>query len=158
MNEPWWESPCGFLCKYWWILLLVFLLALAAFFTRSLWLPAPAPTPSPTPNTGLVNVTVSQREVDLILRDNQSVDGDRITILVNGEVVKEDLTMNGTGTTVPITLKSGPNTVEVLALNEGSSSPNTVEVSISDVVSGPSLQISNGLLTGEKDGFTVEAP
>lgn len=39
MNEDWWENPVCFVCDYWWVLLIVVVLALTAFFTRDYWLP-----------------------------------------------------------------------------------------------------------------------
>ena len=39
MNAEWWEGPVRFMCAYWWVLLLVVVLALTAFFTRDYWLP-----------------------------------------------------------------------------------------------------------------------
>lgn len=157
MEEPWWETPTCWFCDYWWVLLAAVILALAAYFSRDIWLPQPSP--SPTPGVGLTNVTVSQREVELVLYDNgRSVDGDRVQLTVNGKVILADHTLTGEGTTVPITLDEGANQIVILALNEGDSSPNTVAVSISHVVDGPQMQLSNGLLTGQSDGFTVYAP
>ncbi len=40
MNAAWWEGIVRFICGYWWILLILVVLALAAYFTRDLWLPA----------------------------------------------------------------------------------------------------------------------
>ena len=40
MNAEWWEGMARFLCNYWWILLIILVLALTAYFTRDLWLPA----------------------------------------------------------------------------------------------------------------------
>lgn len=39
MNAEWWEGPVRFLCGYWWIFLILIVLALTAYFTRSVWLP-----------------------------------------------------------------------------------------------------------------------
>ena len=39
MNAQWWEGFARFLCGYWWILLIIIVLALAAFLMRSYWLP-----------------------------------------------------------------------------------------------------------------------
>ncbi len=39
MNAEWWEGPVRFICGYWWILLLLLVLSLAAYFTRGFWLP-----------------------------------------------------------------------------------------------------------------------
>lgn len=126
-----------------------------AYFTRQLWLPEFGLEPG----GGLEDVRVSQREVELSLTDNgNAVDGDRIRVSLNGEVVIEDHTLTGEGTLVTLDLKRGSNQVEILALNEGYSSPNTVEVAISHVIEGPSVQISDGLLTGAKAEFSIRAP
>ena len=39
MNETWWEGIVTFLCNYWWVILLIIVLALTAYFTRGYWLP-----------------------------------------------------------------------------------------------------------------------
>lgn len=39
MKEDWSEGPVCFLCDYWWILLIVLVLAITAYFTRDYWLP-----------------------------------------------------------------------------------------------------------------------
>jgi hypothetical protein len=39
MNAEWWEGLVRFICGWWWVLLLVLVLSLAAYFTRDLWLP-----------------------------------------------------------------------------------------------------------------------
>jgi len=39
MNEAWWEGIAAFLCRFWWVILLVVALALTAYFTRDYWLP-----------------------------------------------------------------------------------------------------------------------
>jgi hypothetical protein len=39
MNEDWSEGPVCFLCDYWWIFLIVLVLAITAYFTRDYWLP-----------------------------------------------------------------------------------------------------------------------
>jgi hypothetical protein len=39
MNEPMWEGPVCFLCNYWWVILLVIVLGVVAYFTSPYWLP-----------------------------------------------------------------------------------------------------------------------
>ena len=39
MNEVWWEGIVSFLCKFWWVILLIVALALTAYFARDYWLP-----------------------------------------------------------------------------------------------------------------------
>lgn len=40
MSEVWWESVASFMCKYWWVLLVIIVLAITAYFTRQYWMPA----------------------------------------------------------------------------------------------------------------------
>lgn len=155
MNKKWWETTACWFCDYWWLLLLSIILALALYFTRDLWLPALGLNAS----DGFVDVTVSQRKIDLELSDNGGeIDGDRIKLLLNGSVILADHTLTGEGTTISLDLKKGINQVVIQALNEGYSSPNTVYVAISHVIEGPSVQVSDGLATGEKSEFAIHAP
>jgi len=39
MNAEWWEGLVRFMCNFWWILLIILVLALTAYFTRDYWLP-----------------------------------------------------------------------------------------------------------------------
>jgi hypothetical protein len=110
------------------------------------------------PGPGLGDVTVSQRDITISVRDHASIDGDRIDLFVNGAKVLSDYTLTSSSHSVAVTLNSGENSVMVTALNEGSSSPNTVEVSVSHVVSGNPVQVSTGLLTGQSEGFKIHAP
>lgn len=155
MQKDWWESPVCWLCDYWWILLIAVILALTAYFTRDIWLPELGLNKS----DGLEDVRVSQRNIDLDLRDKgNAIDGDHIQIALNGEIALEDHTLTEEGTIVSLNLKRGSNQIVIVALNEGTSSPNTVEVAISHVVEGSSVQVSDGLHTGEQAEFNIRAP
>ena len=39
MNDEWWEGPTCFICDYWWVILIIIVLAVAAYFTSPYWLP-----------------------------------------------------------------------------------------------------------------------
>jgi hypothetical protein len=39
MIKKWWEDPLGFVCDYWWIFLILILLGLVIYFTRTTWMP-----------------------------------------------------------------------------------------------------------------------
>ena len=39
MNEEPFEGAICFLCNYWWVILIVVVLGITAYFTRDLWLP-----------------------------------------------------------------------------------------------------------------------
>lgn len=55
MDESLWEAPVCWLCDYWWVVLSAIILVLAAYFTRSYWLPLigmeDTPIVSATPNS-----------------------------------------------------------------------------------------------------------
>jgi hypothetical protein len=106
----------------------------------------------------LKEISVNQQEVQFTLRDTDIVDGDRVTLTLNGVTIVADLTLTGDGTIIPILLQQGENKVIVEALNEGTINPNTFELSITNVASGPSTQLSHGLRTGQSDGLIVDAP
>ena len=108
--------------------------------------------------TGFSDVTVSQTEVQISVRDNAAIDGDRIDLYVNDVKVMSDVTLTSSPHTVSVKLNSGENVVKVTALNEGDQSPNTVEVSISHVTQGTAVQISSGLSAGASASFKVIAP
>jgi hypothetical protein len=96
--------------------------------------------------------------IEISVRDNASVDGDRIDLFVNGKKVMGDVQLTSSPQTVRVKLNSGENTIQVTALNEGTHSPNTVEVRISNVTQGSAVQISAGLKTGQSSSFKVHAP
>ncbi len=106
----------------------------------------------------LQNVTVDSSNVTLTLRDPQFVDGDKINVLVNGQVVLENYFTQGRYQGFPITLNSGGNTVEILTQNEGVTSPMVAEISVSNVTSGPATQITPGMAKGNTASFTITAP
>jgi hypothetical protein len=110
------------------------------------------------PGPGFTDVTVSQRNIVISVRDNAAIDGDRIKLIVNGQVILPDITLGSDWYGVSVDLNPGENTVEVQALNEGYDSPNTVEVMVSHVVSGSPIQVSRGMYTGEIVSFKIHAP
>jgi hypothetical protein len=64
--------------------------------------------------------------------DHGQVDGDRVSVKVNGETIRTSITLTGYYTTFDIQLKSGQNRIDFTALNEGSASPNTAKFIIKD--------------------------
>jgi len=66
--------------------------------------------------------------VGIVARDHEYVDGDRIKIYLNGEVVEHNLLLDGTFKGINIDLVQGFNRIEFEALNQGSSGPNTAQV------------------------------
>ncbi len=88
--------------------------------------------------------------VTIMYRDHEYVDGDRVRIFVNGDIVKSSVYLSGGfgGFTFP--LQSGFNHIVFQALNQGCSGPNTAELQIYD--EGGNLISHNqwNLTTGRK--------
>lgn len=40
MQAAWWEGIVRFLDRFWWVIVLIVVLGLTAYFTRDLWMPA----------------------------------------------------------------------------------------------------------------------
>jgi len=69
--------------------------------------------------------------VKLTIWDNGQVDGDKISILLNGKYVLSDYTIAAGGKFMDITLSGNEmDTVQVIALNEGTLPPNTAAIQI----------------------------
>ncbi len=60
------------------------------------------------------------------------VDGDRVSILVNDQIVIQNLTLNSTFRGINLKLGEGFNKIDFIALNQGDSGPNTAELRIYD--------------------------
>ena len=80
----------------------------------------------------LGDLKTSEKTVILRCRDHEYVDGDRVKILVNGAIVHPNLTLSGNFYIVDIDLKEGLNEINFVALNEGTSSPNTAQLQVLD--------------------------
>lgn len=107
--------------------------------------------------SGLQDITVDSRNIQVRIRDHSSEDGDIISLELNGTTIAGPLTITNAGTVFPLTLQPGDNTLSVLAHNEGSSSPNTASMMITNVVKGPSSQ-KYSLKTGRRGTFKITAP
>ncbi|WP_299113340.1 hypothetical protein [uncultured Winogradskyella sp.] len=75
---------------------------------------------------------VDTKFVNIICRDHEYVDGDRVRIYVNDVVVRHNLYLTNSYRRVEVNLAQGKNTVEIEALNQGDSGPNTAEFLVYD--------------------------
>ena len=112
----------------------------------------------PGSNSGLTDVTVNTRHISITLTDDGSlVDGDRVDVFLNGvKVIDNHTLVGGAGTVFFLDLLSGSNELRVMALNEGTSSPNTAQLRISNVTVGAAVQ-SWRLLAGESGSLVIYA-
>ena len=78
----------------------------------------------------LGDFTTNSGSVTIMYRDHEYVDGDRVRIFVNGDIVKSSVYLTGSFNGFTFPLQSGFNRVVFQALNQGSSGPNTAELQI----------------------------
>lgn len=70
--------------------------------------------------------------VRFVCRDFGEVDGDRVRVYLNDQVVEQEIFLDGVYKAVTINLVSGFNKIEFQALNQGTSGPNTAEFKMFD--------------------------
>jgi len=88
-------------------------------------------------------------------RDHESVDGDRIRVYVNDDIVQSNVSLHGSFGGFMLNLVEGYNTIVFEALNQGKSGPNTAELHVYD---DNQMLISAGewnLTTGAKASVIV---
>ncbi|MDG2397216.1 MAG: hypothetical protein P8M03_06145 [Flavobacteriaceae bacterium] len=66
--------------------------------------------------------------VEIIFRDHEYFDGDRIQILVNDNIIVQNVLLEQSFKMLNMKLQAGFNKIDFLALNQGESGPNTAEV------------------------------
>ena len=93
---------------------------------------------------------VDTKFVNIVCRDHEYPDGDRVQIVVNGSIIKASLLLTSSYRRVEVDLVEGKNTVDIIALNQGESGPNTAEFVVYDggfVLYAASLSLQRLLLT-----------
>lgn len=93
---------------------------------------------------------VDTKFVNIVCRDHQYPDGDRVQILINDAVVKNNLLLTSSYRRVEVNLVDGKNTVDIIALNQGDSGPNTAEFVVYDDKGNVISSKEWNLLTGVK--------
>ncbi|MBU2927190.1 hypothetical protein [Winogradskyella psychrotolerans] len=93
---------------------------------------------------------VDTKFVNIVCRDHQYPDGDRVQILLNGSIVKHNLLLTGSYRRVEVNLAEGKNTIDIVALNQGESGPNTAEFVVYDDKGSVISSKEWNLLTGVK--------
>ncbi|MDT7828465.1 hypothetical protein RQM65_07310 [Pricia sp. S334] len=80
----------------------------------------------------LGDVKSSGKFVGIVCRDHEFVDGDRVRIWLNGNVVDPNTFLTGSFKGINVDLEEGFNRFEFEALNVGSSPPNTAQINVYD--------------------------
>jgi len=105
----------------------------------------------------LTDVTVGRRDVTITVWDHSNEDGDIINIYLNGKILKNKLRLTNKKQSFRVNLSGGQNRFEVEAVNEGSQSPNTATVEISNVTKGKPSQVYERK-SGQKTSMNLNAP
>lgn len=79
----------------------------------------------PVIDQDLGSIRTSSNRIKIICRDYQYPDGDKVTIYVNDEPVVVNLTLRRNYQAFSLPLDIGINKIKIVALNQGSSGPNT---------------------------------
>ena len=93
--------------------------------------------------------------VEIIFRDHEYFDGDRVRILVNDIVIIENVLLENSFKGLNYKLKSGFNKIDFLALNQGESGPNTAEIRVFNEQGGLVTSNQWNLATGVKATLIV---
>lgn len=103
----------------------------------------------------LGDVKTGAKFIGIICRDHEYVDGDRVKIYLNGEVVEPNILLSGSYKGINIDLTKGFNRIDFEALNQGSSGPNTAQVIITDDLGKIIHNNKWNLSTGSKASMVV---
>jgi len=85
-----------------------------------------------TTNQYLGDFKTKAEKVNVIYRDHQYPDGDRIRVFVNDDVIQPNVLLHTTYSGFKLDLQKGFNKIDFYALNQGTSGPNTAEFQILD--------------------------
>lgn len=80
----------------------------------------------------LGDVKTDSKFVGIVCRDHEFVDGDRVQIKANDQIVEPNLFLTASFKGINVDLDKGFNRLEFEALNQGSSGPNTAQVDVYD--------------------------
>ena len=96
----------------------------------------------------LGKIETDSKSIRIICRDHSYVDGDRVKLYVNEEVIRRSITLEGGYYSIDINLKEGFNRIDIEALNQGSSGPNTAEFKVLDEFGSVFADKEWNILTG----------
>ncbi|TAK44963.1 MAG: hypothetical protein EPO28_04165 [Saprospiraceae bacterium] len=90
---------------------------------------------------------VKSRKVKIRVWDNGIVDGDVLSLFLNGELLLKNYRVTRNKYTIPVTLEQPVNYIILHAISTGSISPNTVAVSVDDGTTEQIVVVSSNLKT-----------
>lgn len=106
----------------------------------------------------LGDIKTHAKQVTIQYRDHEYVDGDKVRVYVNGDIMVSNVTLSGSFKGFVLTLQDGFNKIDFEALNQGSSGPNTAQLQILDETGAVLASYEWNLLTGNKATAIVVRP
>lgn len=95
------------------------------------------------------------KTIEILCRDHQYVDGDRVRILVNDQVIIHNVNLRADFQSIIVDLKPGRNVIQFQALNQGTSGPNTAHFKVYDQNNNVLTENEWNLATGVKASLVV---
>jgi len=103
-----------------------------------------------TTNQFLGDFKTNAAFVNVVYRDHEYFDGDRIRVFVNDDVVQPNILLESEYKGFKLNLKPGFNKIDFQALNQGTSGPNTAEFQIMDdndvIISSNRWNLATGVM------------
>ena len=106
-------------------------------------------------NQYLGDYRVEGDDVRIIFRDHEYPDGDRVRILHNDDVIRANVLLVERFVGLVVELVPGFNKIDFIALNQGTSGPNTAEVRVYDEAGNLTAANQWNLATGVKATFII---
>ena len=103
------------------------------------------------------SVSMSTDCLDISVRDHGGVDGDRVRLTFNDDVIAMNYKLTGVSRSFRVDLPRGPSFVVAKALNEGSSKPNTAQLMLRPC-GGSKRTFTWKMKTGEINSVGVVRP
>ena len=93
--------------------------------------------------------------INIVVRDHEYPDGDIIEVIVNDQIILPAILLSEKAVGFKLDLKVGFNVIDFVALNQGSSGPNTAEVRVYDDIGNLVGNNRWNLATGVKATYIV---
>ena len=103
-----------------------------------------------TSDYSLGTLQSTSKTIRIEVRDHSLVDGDRIKVYVNEHLINSNIMLSGLSRIININLIKGYNRIDIEAINEGYSGPNTAELRVFDENGALISSQEWNILTGQR--------
>jgi len=103
-----------------------------------------------TSDYSLGTLQSTSKSIRIEVRDHSLVDGDRIKIYVNEHLINSNIMLSGLSRIINVNLVKGYNRIDIEAINEGYSGPNTAELRVFDENGALISSQEWNILTGQR--------